>query len=78
MQKTDRLYEETRLRVGTINMEGVDQLLENGHTGLAEKHTVSKLISYVQSLEDQLGVEVRTPETVDRIKVNNGTKSFFL
>ena len=62
MQKTDRLYRETLLRVGPDNMEGVDRLLSDGHTGIAESKTVEKLLIYIRGLEKQLGIDVPAGE----------------
>lgn len=61
MQATDRLYIETKLRIGPDRMEGVDRLLSQGHTGIAEAKTVEKLLTYIRGLEAQLGLEIKAP-----------------
>lgn len=81
MTKNDRLYKESLRRFGPEEMAGIDSLLEAGHTGIAERHAVQKMILYVRSLEDQLGIDV---PKIDRstdiagIKINSGESSFFL
>lgn len=69
MQAESRLYRETRVRVGPEKMRGVDRLLEEGHTGIAEKHTVAKLMAYVASLEEQLGIPI-DPEEMREVIIN--------
>lgn len=78
MQKSDHLYTQTKLRVGAINMAGIDSLLDAGHTGLAEKHTVAKLIVYVRELEEQLGISVVETVESNKIKVQNGEQVFYI
>lgn len=80
MRKSSRLYNETLLRVGPGAMRGVDRLLEKKHRGIAEKHTVHKLITYVESLEDQLGVNVSSDSepSTDFIRLNKGGISRYI
>jgi hypothetical protein len=65
MTEQSNLYRQTRVRVGPEHMRGVDRLLEEGHTGIAEKHTVAKLIAYVNYLEGQLGIHVDPDEMTE-------------
>lgn len=81
MQKTDRLYQETLIRVGKDEMAGIDSLLDKGHTGIAERHAVQKMVLYVRELENRLGLDV--PKATDikpegTIKVNTGRNTFYL
>lgn len=81
MKFTDRLYREIRARVPHDELIGVNRLIDRGHYGIAEKHGVHKLMSYVESLEKQLGIEI--PETrhiehnPDFIKINAGGRTFY-
>ena len=62
-------------------MAGIDSLLENGHTGIAEKHTVLKMIAYVRALESQLGVNIPKATEISsdgRIRVIEGNTSYYL
>ncbi len=78
MTKNDKLYRETLIRVGDFQMSGVDQLLENGHTGLAEKHTVSKLVMYIRSLESQLGINLPNEKQARMIRINLEDQTLFI
>ena len=46
------------LRVGEENMMGIDRLIAGRHNGIAERHTVEKLITYVRQLEKQLNINI--------------------
>lgn len=80
MQKTNRLYKETLIRVGRLEMAGIDSLLEEGHTGIAEKHTVLKMIKYVRELEAQLGIELPKVQNIQTgtIRVHEGNAVYYL
>ena len=60
MKITDKLFKETYARLGPDEMRGVMNLLDLGHTGIAERHTVEKLLAYVRKLEKQIGIDVPT------------------
>lgn len=57
MQVTDRLYLETLVRVGPEQLLGVNRLIAERHYGVAERHTVEKLINYIRQLETRLGIQ---------------------
>lgn len=81
MTKNDKLYKETIIRLGKDQMAGVDSLLEKGHTGIAEKHTVLKLTSYVRELETKLGIQIPETGTIPtsgKIKVVEGPTVYYL
>lgn len=76
----DVLFKETLMRVGHDEMSGVMRLIDEGHHGIAEKHTVGKLIAYIRKLENQLGIEIRVDAVPDRdkvIKINGYGGSYF-
>jgi len=81
MKQGDRLYQETMLRVGRGGMRGIDSLLESGHTGIAEKHTVLKMITYVRELEQELGINIPKAtevQTEGTIKVRDGNMEYWV
>lgn len=82
MKTTDRLYRHTLVRVGQDAMKGVDRLLEEGHHGIAERHTVGKLLDYIKHLESQLGINVPDPDKLQRadgyIRVNQNGVSYLM
>ena len=81
MTTKDVLYKETLIRVGAEEMIGIDRLLSEGHKGIAEKHTVQKLILYTRNLEKKLGIDVPRPEKAPvkegLIKVNAGGAVYY-
>lgn len=80
MQRTSQLYKSTVVRLGKEKMQGVENLLDKGCYGVAERHCVSKLFQYVESLEKQLGIEI--PKQLEphqgTIHVRNGNTRAFL
>ena len=58
MLANSKLYKETLVRVGPDEMRGVNRLITNKHYGIAERHTVNKLIGYIRDLEKQMGIKV--------------------
>ena len=62
MKTTDALYRHTLVRVGPDAMRGIDRLLSEGHHGIAERHTVGKLVEYMKELEHRLGIHVPNPD----------------
>lgn len=80
MQKADRLYRETLIRVGKSEMQGVDSLLDAGHTGIAERHTVEKLMAYVRKIETELKIDIPKPEknVTGELKVCYGNTQYFI
>ncbi len=81
MTKEDRLYKETLIRVGPSEMKGIDRLLDKRHFGIAEKHTVSKLVGYIKTLEKKAGLDVPDPENAPikegMIKVNTNGGTYY-
>lgn len=81
MTKQDVLYKQTLVRVGPEKMVGVQRLIDGGHTGIAEKHTVSKLITYIKALEEKLGITVPDPDrgSVDKrfMKITGAAGTYF-
>lgn len=85
MKRNSKLYRQTKLRVGPEEMRGVERLLDDKHRGIAERHTVEKLFSYVEMLEEKLGISYddngeRTQEKTDPrlIKINKGGVSRYM
>ena len=82
MTKNNRLYRELTVRVGSEEMQGINSLLENGHTGIAERHAVEKMVIYLRSLEQKLGIvypDVRNvTEVTGNVVINDGDKQYFL
>lgn len=69
------------MRFGKAGMNGIDSLLDNGHTGIAEKHAVLKIIGYVQELEKQLGIEtpeIQPSDIEGTIKVRSNGQTFYI
>jgi len=62
MTKNDKLYKELVARFGKDEMVGIDRLLEQGHTGIAERHAVQKLVIYLRALEEHMGIRVQPVE----------------
>lgn len=81
MKIKDVLYKQTLVRVGKESMQGIDRLIDDGHHGIAEKHTVGKLIAYVKGLEQKLGIVVPDPDsgkpTKGYMKINTNGVSYF-
>lgn len=81
MRKNSVLFKQTVIRVGYDQMRGVERLIDDGYHGIAEKHTVGKLIAYVKSLEDKLGIDIpnpdNTPTKEGMIKINQNGVSYF-
>lgn len=69
MQKKDILYKEIAARVGEGEMKGINNLLEAGHYGIAEKHAVQKFVTYVRDLESRLNMAVPSYDTIQQRKV---------
>lgn len=82
MKVTDKLFKHTLIRVGPKDMRGIMRLLDDGHTGIAERHTVEKLIGYVKTLEKQLGLNVPDPDNApireNMIKINSRAGTFYV
>lgn len=81
MRKDQRLYQEVLIRVGKTEMQGIDSLLENGHHGIAEMHTVQKFVMYVRDLESQLGINIPKADAVKhsgRIKIREGDTEYYI
>lgn len=82
MKKKDKLYRYTLVRVGVEKMRGIDRLIEQGHHGIAERHTVEKLIAYVEGLEKQQGINVPNPDkdahAKSFIRINQNGASYFV
>lgn len=82
MKIKDVLYKQTLVRVGPEKMVGIQRLIEEGHTGIAERHTVGKLFAYVKDLESQLGITVPDPDDKPNIrgfiKVNSHAGTYFM
>lgn len=83
MKVTDTLFTETLKRVGPDELVGVRNLLAEGHTGIAEKHTVNKLIAYVRGLEEKLGINIPDPKDKSVLngklmKINEAGVSYFV
>lgn len=82
MKVNNKLYRHTLVRVGPEKMKGIDRLLEEGHHGIAERHTVGKLLDYVKQLEQQLGINVPDPDktgnTEGFIRVNQNGVSYLV
>lgn len=81
MTKNDKLYKETLVRIGPEEMAGINSLLEAGHTGIAERHAVQKMVNYVRSLEAQLGIQVpgyTKDNEISGILINEGGRSYYL
>lgn len=81
MKTKDVLFKQTILRVGYDQMKGVERLVEEGHYGLAEKHTVAKLLEYVKGLEERLGIRIpdlsTTKVTPRLMKITSGGISYY-
>lgn len=81
MRKTDVLFKQTVLRVGYENMQGVERLIEQGHHGIAEKHTVAKLLYYVRALEKKCGIDIPdSTKTLNRkglMRINYGDITYY-
>lgn len=81
MKFDSKLYKELALRVDRAELAGVNRLIERGHYGVAEKHGVHKLFTYVRALEKQLGIELpEAHKVVDNgqfLKINQGNRSFY-
>lgn len=81
MRKTDVLFKETVVRVGYDQMQGVERLIDDGYHGIAERHAVQKLIGYVKSLENRLGIDIpsldNTPTKEGMIKITKHGVSYF-
>lgn len=83
MKQTDMLFKQTVARVGYDNMQGIVRLMDNGYNGIAEKHTVQKLFTYVKALESKLNINIEIPDPVKTpikegmIKINQGGITYF-
>ena len=64
-------------------MRGIERLIDEGHYGIAERHTVSKMVSYVRELEKRVGLAVPSTKKKDltvndsMIKINLNGNSYF-
>lgn len=82
MKIKDTLYKETLKRVGPEEMKGIQRLLADGHTGIAERHTVAKLIQYIRKLEKEAGIYVPKAEDESHpdkrvVKFNIGGSQYY-
>ncbi len=84
MKKTDVLFRETLARVGNEEMRGIERLVDGGHYGIAERHTVSKLFGYIRQLEKKVGIVIPSvtaktaPVAKNMLKVNERGLTYFL
>lgn len=81
MRKNSVLFKQTVIRVGYDQMRGVERLIDDGYHGIAEKHTVAKLIAYVKNLEGKLNIDIpdpdNTPMKEGMIKINQRGITYF-
>lgn len=81
MKFESKLYKEIALRVDKEELTGVNRLIESGHFGVAEKHGVHKLFTYVRALERRLGIKVPDISEFNMnqefLKINAGGASFY-
>lgn len=65
MLADSKLYKETLIRVGKEEMIGINRLINDRHYGIAERHTVGKLLEYVRSLEKRLGINMPNVDAIN-------------
>ena len=63
MTKESLLYKIGQSRLGDAEMAGIDSLLREGHTGLAESALSKKLLGYIIATETGMGLPPINLET---------------